>query len=370
MRVLHLASTFARGGIASSLWHLLPELTVIGIDVEIAGLYEIGTYGERLQRHNIRGVSLGFQTKYDGRAYARLITRLRRERFDLIHAHGWPAIFFVAIAAQFLPRTRYFVTEHSVSNRRRRYHLKLLERWMYRRYERIISVSRAADNALRSWLPETAQRSGVIYNGISFARLNEPVPGPIPAVGFHRDSLPLILCVAGSEYHKGADILIEALASRQHSNDVTLALAGAGRHDPELRDRVRASGLEPRVQWLGYVPDVVTHMRDADVFVLPSRREGCPMVILEAMAMSMPIVAARVGGVPELICDHESGLLVPAEDPAALARSIDAILDNPALASALGLAARERVNAFTADKQAAHLAKLYLGSPASEHDRT
>lgn len=370
MRVLHLTSTFARGGIASSLWHLLPELQAVGIDLEIAGLYELGTYGERLQRHNISGFSPGLQSKYDAGGFARLVARLRRERFDLIHAHGWPAIFFAALAAVFLPHARFFVTEHSVSNRRRRYKLKPLESWMYRRYERIISVSRAADDALRDWLPETASRSRVVYNGISFARLNEPMTRALPPIELERECLPLVLCAAGSEYHKGADILIDALASRSNNQALTLALAGAGRHDAELRERVRASGLERRVQWMGYVPDVVTHLRRANVFVLPSRREGCPMVLLEAMAMGMPVVAARVGGVPELICDRESGLLVPPENPAALAQGLDTILGNPAFAQKLGESARARVNAFSADQQAARLAEYYLGNPALEHERT
>lgn len=363
MRVLHITSTFARGGIASSLWHLLPELRAAGIDLEIAGLYEIGTYGERLHKHEIRAFSPGLRTKYDAGGFARLVTHLRRERYDLIHAHGWPAIFFVALAAPALPRARFFVTEHSVSNRRRRYKLKLLEGWMYRRYERIISVSRAADDALRAWLPETAKRSEVIYNGISLARLNEPAPEALPFSGLKRDGLPLVLCAAGSEYHKGADILIDALASRPNNHGFTLALAGAGRHDAELRERVRASGLEPRVQWLGYIPDVVTQLRHATVFVLPSRREGCPMVILEAMAMGMPVVAARVGGVPELICDHQSGLLVPPENPPALAHSIGMILEDSTFAQKIGASARARVNAFTAEKQAAQLVQCYVGNP-------
>jgi len=83
-------------------------------------------------------------------------------------------------------------------------------------------------------------------------------------------------------------------------------------------------------------------LRGADLFVLPSRREGLPMAILEAMASGVPIVATRVGGVPEIIEDGEDGVLVPPEDPGALAAALGGLLDHPDRRAAMGIAARRK----------------------------
>ncbi len=358
MRVLHIASTWAQGGIASSLWHLLPELGTYGIDTEIAGLYEVGLYGDRLERHGIRATPLGFESKYDPRALTHLVRRVQRERFDLVHTHGWPPIFFGAIAGRFAPATRFVVTEHSSSNRRRRYHLRFLEQWIYKRYARIIPVSRAAAEGLHGWLPQTDARATMIYNGVSPARLGE-VPTRAARDLLKGMEPPVILSASGSEPHKGADVLIDALGRYKGKHAFTLALAGAGRHDAELWERVKVAGLETRTRRLGYVPDVHMLMHDAAVFVLPSRREGCPMVILEAMAMETPIVASAVGGVPELVEDGKSARLVPPDDAAALEQALEHVLQDREMAVRLSRAAKERVGLFSAEEQAKKVVEVY-----------
>jgi glycosyltransferase involved in cell wall biosynthesis len=358
MRILHVASTWAQGGIASSLWHLLPDLRAHGFDIEIAGLYEVGLYGERLAAHGIRAQHLGFASKYAPRALAQFVRRVQGARFDIVHTHGWPAIFFGAVAAQFARGTRFFVTEHSSSNRRRRYHLGMLERQIYRRYACIIPVSYAAAEGLHGWLPETDARASMIYNGISFERLGE-VPSNKAHSLLQGMTAPVILSASGSETHKGADVLIETLGAQKDTRDFTLALAGAGRHDADLWERVKRAGLETRTRRLGYVPDVHLLMRDADVLVVPSRREGCPMVILEAMAMETPIVASAVGGIPELVEDGKSARLVPPDNPDGLGRALDEVLRDRAEAGRLSRAARERIEQFSARRQAAQVAELY-----------
>jgi glycosyltransferase involved in cell wall biosynthesis len=320
-------------------------------------MYDVGLYGDRLTAHAIPSTHLGFRSKYDPLASARFVNWVRREQFDIVHTHGWPPIFLGSIAARFAPRTRFFVTEHSSSNRRRSHNLRLLERWIYRPYERIIPVSKAAARGLHAWLPETTTRAQTIYNGISFARLAEAHPSSAASV-VRAMPPPVILSASGSEPHKGADVLVEALRERQ-DRPFTLALAGAGRRDAELVARVQHAGLQARTRRLGYVPDVHLLMPDAAMLVVPSRREGCPMVILEAMAMQTPIVASAVGGVPELVEDGKSARLVPPDNPAALGDALACILSDSAEVARLTLAAREQVERFSAARQSQAIAELY-----------
>jgi len=138
---------------------------------------------------------------------------------------------------------------------------------------------------------------------------------------------------------KGVDVFIDALASLD-DRVVRAAIMGDG---PERRvQEARADSLAPgRFQWLGAIPDAARYFAAFDLFVLSSRAEGLPMVLLEAMAACIPIVATRVGGVPDLLSPAEA-MLVPPDNPAALAAAIRAAIDDPAATSSRAKAARLR----------------------------
>jgi glycosyltransferase involved in cell wall biosynthesis len=122
-------------------------------------------------------------------------------------------------------------------------------------------------------------------------------------------------------------------------------LAGDGPTREALGRITRSLGLEDRVHFLGRRADVFPLMRLADAIALPSRREGHPLALLEAMALGKAVVACAVGGVPESVRDGETGLLVPSDDPAALARALARLRDDAALRGRLGAAAACEVRA-------------------------
>lgn len=141
---------------------------------------------------------------------------------------------------------------------------------------------------------------------------------------------PLILYAGYLVPEKGVDILVDAMAVLPR-RDVHLVMLGDGPLRRSLRSRVRSRGLADRVHLRGAVPPeaVPEFMAACDLLCLPSRREGCPNVVLEALASGRPVVASRVGGVPELVRDDESGVLVAPDDPAALAAGLARALARP-----------------------------------------
>jgi glycosyltransferase involved in cell wall biosynthesis len=140
---------------------------------------------------------------------------------------------------------------------------------------------------------------------------------------------------------KNHALLIEAFARVRTSAPLYLLLVGGGELENTVREQVAQLGLENRVRFLGIRSDVADILRASDVFVLSSRWEGNPMSVMEAMASGLPVVSTAVGGVPELVRDGETGLLVPSEDTGALAQAIQALVDNPARRQAMGAAARQ-----------------------------
>jgi glycosyltransferase involved in cell wall biosynthesis len=203
--------------------------------------------------------------------------------------------------------------------------------------------------ALRRFLVEAgfeAHRVRVIPSAVEVRRTEPPPP-----------HTPLTLAViANLEYWKGIDVLLDACAR------VTVALRlevfGDGELRAGLEARSRALGLD--VRFHGRVEGAAARLDDVDVFVLPSRAENLPLVVLEAMATALPVVVTRVGGVPELIEDGRTGIIVEPEDPAALALAIESLAGDPARRGAMGRAGAEAVaRRFDPGTVARRLADLY-----------
>ena len=154
---------------------------------------------------------------------------------------------------------------------------------------------------------------------------------------------PLVVSVGRLKEPKDFESLFRAAA--RVDGDFRLRVLGDGPDRPALERLLAELGLEQRVELAGDADDVPEQLAGADVFVLSSRSEGLPMSILEAMAAGLPVVATRVGGIPELVDDGRTGLLVGAGDVDALAEALQRLVDDPELRRTLGAAGRERAEA-------------------------
>jgi glycosyltransferase involved in cell wall biosynthesis len=169
-----------------------------------------------------------------------------------------------------------------------------------------------------------------------------------------------LVCVARLDHSKGIDVLLQALALMNDPKP-RLDVVGTGLQEGELRRVVDRLGLKNRVRFRGYQdrPGVGAVLSSAIAFVLPSRSEGFGLVLLEAMLAGLPIVATRVGGIPEAVRDESEALLVPPENPLALATALARILHDSELRSRLAAAGRARGRGFTWERAAAHYERLY-----------
>ncbi|MCS7208466.1 MAG: glycosyltransferase [Fimbriimonadales bacterium] len=140
---------------------------------------------------------------------------------------------------------------------------------------------------------------------------------------------------------KNHEMLIHAFARLHLPPSACLLLVGEGELQPQTEQLVRDLGLADKVRFLGVRADIPELLNASDIFVLSSRWEGNPMSVMEAMAAGLPVVATAVGGVPELVDDGVSGLLVSSEDVAAFAHALQTLVDNPDLRAAMGSKARQ-----------------------------
>ncbi len=200
-----------------------------------------------------------------------------------------------------------------------------LDRFTLRRVDGLVAVSEAVAEGLREarLVPPSGVR--VIHNGIDVEALvdaaREEAPVDLPA-----GEGPLVGFLGRLERVKGPDVFVEAcctLASRRQ--DVRFAVAGSGTLAGEIERRLRASCGE-RAAFLGHVPNAAAFLRSLDVLVVPSRSESFSLVALEAMALGTPIVAADVGGLGGLVGESGAGILVPPEEPGAVADAAELLL--------------------------------------------
>lgn len=199
----------------------------------------------------------------------------------------------------------------------------------------VAACSRSLLSEASAAVPAIAGRASVVFNGLDAPPLP---PGPLPAE-------PRVLCVGDVAPHKGFDLAVRALPLLLHRfPTLRLVVAGAGPSSGALARLAAREGVRDAVELLGAVGhvEVPRLMNAASVVAIPSRRESFSLVALEAALMARPVVAARVGGLPEIVAHAETGFLVEPESSPALASAIGTLLASPAAAMRLGCEARRR----------------------------
>lgn len=230
------------------------------------------------------------------------------------------------------------------------------ERFVQPGAARLIAVSQS----LRDYLVE---------HGASQSRIRV-VPNGVPIVSTNCSWRPpeggwTIGAVALFRPRKGLGTLIETLGSlRRSGRNVRLLAVGAFEspgYESEMKQLAQAHGVQDTIEWAGFTRDVRSALGRIDLMVLPSHYgEGMPMVLLEAMAMSRPIIGSAIEGVPELLAHGEAGMLVPPGDPGALAAAISQVIENPHLGQHLAERAHERQTSTYSDiAMASAVANIY-----------
>ena len=211
------------------------------------------------------------------------------------------------------------------------------------RVDRFVAVSQAVADAVAAQLKLDPSAVTVIRNGVDAEAVRSAAMGVIGGKLPCGDG-PLVGTVGRLEPVKGTGDFVRAAAPvLDRMPDARFAIAGSGTNESRLYTVAAAVDVSHRLQILGHVSAVARFIDALDVFVMPSLSEGLGIAALEAMALGKPVVATDVGGLPEVVVDGETGLLVPAGEPTSLARAIVQLLEDPERARAMGAAGRERV---------------------------
>ena len=359
VHVMHLLHKLGIGGMevgVIKLANLLPRESVVSSicsSLPADGLKRRLAPDVRLYEFNRRpGNDFGFVYQ---------LTRvLRRQRPDVLHTHGWGTLGEGLLAARLAGVPCVVHGEHGTMETRRRN--RALQRWAWHRCDRVLAVSSRLAERMAAEVRFPLDRITTIRNGVELARF---------AAGdrtrgrrmLHLDPQQLAIGIVGRLVPvKDHATFLDALARlRDAGARFQGVIVGDGVLRADLESRAAALRLTGVVRFVGHIENVPDALAAMDLFVLSSRSEGLSNTIAEAMAAGLPIVATRVGGADELVEEGKNGLLVPPDDPAALAGAIAALLQGDPKRRAFGEESRRRAaTRFSVERMVAEYERMYL----------
>jgi len=368
IRVVELLATGTSGGAQEHVFNLVTRLDRSRYDVSVLSLSN-GSAIRRLERSGISVCALDEMD--DEEAIEAVAAHLLATNADVVHNHMYRAEVVGTQAAWRLAaagKRRPYVVGTVHSSRVRSDDDRELLRRLTPKMDHLIAVSRAIVRKIEEEGRDGAPVS-LIYNGVDLTRYSEPdicgtlhTEYPIPP------DAPIVGVVARLEPEKGHPTLIEAwpavLAAVPKAH---LLIVGEGSQREPLEAQAHRLGIDTSVTFTGRRDDVPAVTAALDVAVLPSYREAQGLSILEAMALSRPVVASAVGGIPEMIDSGRTGLLVPPRDPAALAAAIIRLLQDHPYADTLAKAAQNLVHdRFCVELMVRAIETIYDESVAEE----
>jgi glycosyltransferase involved in cell wall biosynthesis len=350
-------------------------LTSLGYRAALAYLHPPGDPGftQLQQRAAAAGaelISIPDRGPADLSVIWRLARLCRQRRVAIWHGHDYKSNALGLLLRRVWPM-RLVTTLHGWTNLSGRVPLYVrVDKWCLPRYEAAICVSEDLAAECRG-LGLADERVHLVHNAIDTREYARRLPRceAKRAWGVPEEAL-LVGAVGRLSDEKGFDLLIRGVHGlRQKGLPVVLAIAGEGPTRAALQRLIAELKAAAYVRLLGHLADPRGLYEALDLFVLSSHREGLPNVVLEAMAMEAPVVATRVAGVPSLVEDGRSGLVVPPGDLPALADAMERLLRDVALRGALAEQARQRVEThFSFDRRMAKVARIYdrlLARPAA-----
>lgn len=342
--ITYLITDLELGGVPLHLLRLCRAMRERGWSASVTSLADTGPVGESLRESGVAVHACHGRNGWDVRVLGRVCDRLRAEPFGVVHS----LLFHANLAARFAARRGVVspsrvICEIQTVEVERRWHLAV-DGWTHRWCRWTVGNSPSVIEHLHRQAGIPRDRLRLVAGGIDPERVRAAAPTRAGEVGV-AEGTPVVLWVGRLDPVKGLSHLIRAFSIvRERSAGAKLLLVGDGPLRDQLRAEINQAGLRDDVLLLGARRDVPSLLRLARVFVFPSRTEGLPNALLEAMAAGLPIVTTDVPGCHDLVTHEATGLLVPYGDTPQLAEAMIRLLADRALADRLGAAAARTVD--------------------------
>lgn len=354
MKILQVIPYFCFGGAETMCENLTYALTKMGHQVTVVSLYNEQTpISRRMEEAGIRILYLDKKLGLDLSMIPKLIKIMKQERPDAVHTH-LDVIKYAVAAAKLCGIRRCVHTVHNVAHKEAEGRLQKIINTVYFKlgWSVPVALSPEVRKTIVSFYGLPEEDVPMIYNGVDLSKC-------LPKTDYSLSEPAVLLHIGRFNHQKNHKGLLEAFSRVLETiPNCCLHLLGDGELRQETEDYAEELGIREKVMFHGSQSDVYPYLQQADVFLLPSNFEGMPMTIIEAMGTGLPIVASKVGGVPDMLDDQVSGRLV-SRDPSEVAGVVCELLDHEDFRISLGSHALQRSRQFDADYMARRYYEIY-----------
>ena len=348
MKILHVITSLRTGGAEKLMVDLLPRMKAKGHEVDLCVFDGVRTpFYEELESKGVKVIPLGYSV-YSLFNICKLVPLMRG--YDIVHSHNTACQYFVALAS-FFSKCKIYTTEHNTSNRRRNVWWRMLELWMYGRYDKVVCISELTKKNLIQHIGISFEdKCVIIYNGIDLKTFAGISSSPIT-------NEKKVLMVSAFREQKDQKTLIKAM--KELPSDYVLELAGGGdeRLIDECKQLVHELQLDERVEFMGVRTDIPSLLAESDVVVLSSHYEGLSLSSLEGMASGKPFVASDVEGLRDIVSGY--GVLFPHGDSKVLATEIRRLCEDTVYAKQVAVRCQARAKMFDIEVMVQNYLNLY-----------
>jgi len=368
VKVLQLISSGGYYGAENMLLNLCASQQKAGCQNSLMIFYNVHApnveFYERARRRGLSVRMVHCQGRADWRAVRQIEECIEEDGIQLLHTHGYKADLYGYVAARRSGKPIVATCHNWVGGTAALGIYNHLDRMALKRFHGLAAVSDSvAQRLLASGV--SARKIRTIANGIDVQAFERARPSPV----LNFDGSKVVGMVARLDLQKGFEYLLRAVRELCGAfPGLKFVIVGEGPDRNEIEGMIQRLGLQSNVILAGQHSDMPGIYAALDVFVLPSLNEGLPMTILEAMAASRPVIASRVGAIPKVIQDGETGLLIDPGDTDGLQSALARLLTDSDLCSRLGAAGHDWVSRnYTAEAMALKYRQMYddvLGTPA------
>lgn len=319
-KLLIIIDEMERGGSQKQILDTARHIDSSVFSVSVVYFRKHSSYVDELRQLGVEVTHIPKRRRVDIPFFIQLCSYLRKNRFDLVHAFSFSGEMWGWLANLFSGNARFVSTVHSVYE----WYSPLqwmIKRWVTQGSAALVANSQAGADYAALRMGIRRNTVDVVPNGIELpARVEQAQESEADDEKESTPRTPRMLFVGRLVDHKNLPCLLRAfsLVARQHEQ-VELDLVGDGPLRQSLEQQVKALGIGGRVNFWGEQNDVTPWLRNADLFVISSHREGLSNAVMEAMSVGLPVLASNVGGNPELVTHEKTGMLFPADDHETLA---------------------------------------------------
>lgn len=351
MKILQVIPYFCFGGAETMCENLTYALKAMGHEVQVVSLYNDRTpIAARMEEAGVQIIYLDKKLGLDVSMVGKLRKIMMQFQPDVVHTH-LNIIKYAALAAKLAGVKRCVHTVHNVADKEAESRSQMLINGTYFRlgWSVPVALSPLVKQSILDFY--NLKDAPMVYNGVDLSRCMQKTDYSLHG--------PTLIHVGRFNEQKNHECVLAAFQIILKAYpDATLKLLGDGERMEEIKKLAAAMGIAQRVIFVGSTTDVYPYLQEADVFMLPSKYEGMPMTVIEAMGTGLPIVASNVGGLSDMIDDGRSGFLVDV-DAKATAEAVLKLLQSQSLRESFGREAKADSNQFSAQTMAEEYLKLY-----------